>query len=675
MEGNKTTSGNQSSNRPKRSIKNDKKLNSQNCFINERHDIVFKYKEKRSIKNNKKNSKLKLYLPIIISSILFISSVIFLIIILLKKKSSPPIIKISVSELSYEKAEKILNLPIIEQNHNLLNRSLSIINDSIIICENSNFSIINSTLNYMTPNFLNMATKTALKIVKNDLEFYKDKYEELIENINNFTLQASNSLEISYSVLNDLKKEINNLILDFENIIKNLCVPLIAKEKVFDLMDLRKLNEYELYNNEDIDKISIIKNIELFRNDTEKLNMLYNKLFNFINESAQTIYDGISDIPDLIEELQRDMKNGIINFEEKVLNFTESKSIQYFHENLIEIKNDFISLKNDAKIRQNTIEDRLNGYENNYQDNDYVDISEEVNNTIDNLNSNISLIEDEIIEYGEKNSLCPIEFDKLYASNIIVNSIVSSVSHSTKTIKREERLISNEIESVGVIINVEEKTSLDLLFIMDLTGSMGPYIEQVKNNMINIMNRIPIECPGININLGYIGYRDVSDIAYNYIVNIDFSQNYQQIQNKIKNVIADGGEDYPEEIAWAIEKAIEKNWKSDARYSILVADAPCHGTKYHIDEIEDDYPNGVPGRKNIEILINELAAKNVSLFCMEITEYTDIMFKIFGEIYSNYQNCQFQVVTMATEEKLPDIVVDSAADVYIKQKKLLINKK
>ena len=675
MEGNKTKSDNQSSNRPKRSIKNGKKVNIETCSINENYDIVFKYKEKRSIKNNKKNSKLKIYLPIIISSILFISAVIFLILILLKKKSSPPKIKISVSDLSYEKAEKILNLPIIEQNHNLLNRSLSIINDSILICENSNFSIINSTLNYLAPNFLNMATKTALKIVKNDLEFYKDKYEELIENINNFTLQASNSLEISYSVLNDLKKEINNLILDFENIIKNLCVPLIAKEKVFDLMDLRKLNEYGLYNNEDIDKISIIKNIELFRNDTEKLNMLYNKLFNFINESAQIIYDGISDIPDLIEELQRDMKNGIINFEEKVLNFTENKSIQYFHENLIEIKNDFISLKNDAKIRQNTIENRLNDYENKYQDNDYVDISEEVNNTMDNLNSNISLIEDEIIEYGEKNSLCPIEFDKLYASNIIVNSIVSSVSHSTKTIKREERLISNEIESVGVIINVEEKTSLDLLFIMDLTGSMGPYIEQVKNNMINIMNRIPIECPGININLGYIGYRDVSDIAYNYIVNIDFSQNYQQIQNKIKNVIADGGEDYPEEIAWAIEKAIEKNWKSDARYSILVADAPCHGTKYHIDEIEDDYPNGVPGRKNIEILINELAAKNVSLFCMEITEYTDIMFKIFGDIYSNYQNCQFQVVTMATEEKLPDIVVDSAADVYIKQKKLLINKK
>ena len=537
MKENKSKSDNQSFNRPKRSIKNYKKPHIQiDSLTTEKNNIVFKYKEKRSIKNNKKNSKLKLYLPIIISSILFITAIIFLIIILHKKKSSQPIIKISLSDLSYEKGEKIMNLLIIGENHNLLNRSLSKINDSLIIIENSNFSFIKSKLNYMTPNFLNVTTKTALKIVKTDLEFYKDKYEELIEKINNFTLKILISFEISYSIINDIKKEINNLLLDFENIIKNLCVPLIAKERVFDIMNLRKLNEYGLYN-EDIDKLSIIKNIELYRNDTEKLNMLYSTLFKYINESTQIIYDGISEIPDLIEELKRDMENGIINFKERISNFIESKSIQYFHENLIEIKKDFISLKNDARVRQNTIENRINEYENRYQDYDYYDISENVNSTMENLNSNITLIEDEITEYTDKNLLCPIEFDKLYASNIIVNSIVSSMNNSIKKIKREEKIISGEIESIGVIINVEEKTSLDLLFIMDLTGSMGPYIEQAKQNIINIMNRIPIECPGISINLGYIGYRDIAEINLNYIVNIDFSQNYQKLQNNIKDVI------------------------------------------------------------------------------------------------------------------------------------------
>ena len=74
---------------------------------------------------------------------------------------------------------------------------------------------------------------------------------------------------------------------------------------------------------------------------------------------------------------------------------------------------------------------------------------------MENLNSNISLIEDEITEYEDKSSLCQIELDKLYASNIIVLLILSSMKNSNKKIKREEKLISNEIESLGVVINVE----------------------------------------------------------------------------------------------------------------------------------------------------------------------------------------------------------------------------
>ena len=651
------------------SNKNIKNLNLNNGESIENFNIVFKHKEKRSIKNGKNNKLIKILLPIILFAILLILGIIMLILFLLRKKKSDSKIQISVSELSYEKAEKMLNLQIIGINHNLLNRSLSKINDSLSICENTNFSLINSTFNHAFPNFLNNTTKSALKVIKADLELYKEKYEELKESINNFTMQVANSFENSYSPLNEMKKEISNLLIDFENIIKNLCLPLLAKKRIFDIMDLRKLNE-------DIDKLSIIKKIELFRNDTEKLNILYNQLFNYINETAGIISDEFNDIPELIEELQKRMEKGMTNFEERIESFTEDKDIQYFHENLIVIKKDFISLKNETKIRQNKLESRISELESKYDSNEYYDISEEVNNTKEDLNSNISTIEDEIIEYSDKNDLPPVNFDKLYASNIIVNSILESLNNSTKKIKREQNMISREVDSIGKAINVEKKTSLDLLFIIDATGSMGPYIDQVKQNIINIMNRIPFECPGININLGFIAYRDEYDIKRNDIVNIEFTQNFLQLENKIKNVFPVANTDYPEEVAWGIEKALEKNWESEARYSILIADAPCHGLKYHDTEVMDDeYPNGVPGRKNIEILIKELAEKNVSLYCVEITEYTEIMFKIFGNIYSNYPSCQFQIVTMASEDKLPDIVVDSAADVYIKQRKIQISRK
>lgn len=41
-------------------------------------------------------------------------------------------------------------------------------------------------------------------------------------------------------------------------------------------------------------------------------------------------------------------------------------------------------------------------------------------------------------------------------------------------------------------------------------------------------------------------------------------------------------------------------WQARARYAILVADAPCHGKKYHEDSIDDEYPKGDPNGIDIE---------------------------------------------------------------------------
>ena len=80
--------------------------------------------------------------------------------------------------------------------------------------------------------------------------------------------------------------------------------------------------------------------------------------------------------------------------------------------------------------------------------------------------------------------------------------------------------IKSKIEDFTGIFNVEVSTSLDLLFIMDITGSMGPYITDVKNNLLNIIDGIVKECPGININIGYIGYRDY----FESYIDIDFTK-------------------------------------------------------------------------------------------------------------------------------------------------------
>ena len=174
-----------------------------------------------------------------------------------------------------------------------------------------------------------------------------------------------------------------------------------------------------------------------------------------------------------------------------------------------------------------------------------------------------------------------------------------------------------------------------------------------------------MECPGIDINLGFIGYRDVGE-SY---VNINFTQDYYRLQLNIQNLQASGGMgDGPEDVAWAMEAALKKDWKSNAKFAIFIADAPCHGKKYNKLSPKDLYPNGAPGRRNIEDIMKDFARRDISLYCMEITVYTQEMFEMFEDTYMNYSNADFRIIPMNSAEELSDTVIDSAATVYVSQR-------
>ena len=358
----------------------------------------------------------------------------------------------------------------------------------------------------------------------------------------------------------------------------------------------------------------------------------------------------------------------------------------------MKIKNNFLSIKSDFIKKKTEIEKKIQILENQYKkisginlrnledremafedpyDNLFKDYSTEIqseeNETIRDLNNTSEEISNGIAATVNHNTLYSIEIPRLRGSFLILDLILNSLSKSYQIVRREQRIVSREVETSTTTINVQEETSLDLMFVMDLTGSMRSFIEKAKENVINIINRIVIECPGIDVYLSFIGYRDVGDISEGDYTIIDFTKNHYQFQNTIKGVTAHGGNgDWPEDMAWGFERALDKSWKNDARFAVLLGDTPCHGNKYH--DLNDFHPNGVPGRKNIEESIKELAERNISLFCMEITNLTKKMFQIFGNIYSNYNNVDFQIVSLTDPEELPNIIASSAVGVYIFKK-------
>ena len=473
------------------------------------------------------------------------------------------------------------------------------------------------------------------------------------QNIYNFTRNASESINNIYYLLNNTKEELNNLLYQFKENIKNISIPFI-------------LEQGELINKNEKNKknISLFDEMEDYKNETNNLNYLYNNLFKYINEEIQIIFDEINEVKKLYLDLQRNIEDVKEIFISKLEEFNKDEDNIKYHEILIQMKNLFISIKEDIINKKIQFKEKMNSLEIQRGKIDLEELKKDCDEIIENINSKILSINNLI---NGKRLLNNDKISYLYASNIISDYI-------NKTLKRIIQIITitnveteEGIEVFMSICEVEETTSLNLLFIMDTSGSMGPYLEQAKKNIINIMNRITYENKGINVSIGFIGYSDIHRNGEAYYTNIDFTQNRTELEKKIHSItLYGGGKDWPEDMAWAFEMALNKSWKYNARAIVLVADSPCHGKKYH--NYEDSFPDGIPYRKNIEESLEILAKDNVSLYCIKITEQTDIMFQEFENIYKNYTKCNFLVVDMNNENELSDIVVNAATNTYINQR-------
>lgn len=140
--------------------------------------------------------------------------------------------------------------------------------------------------------------------------------------------------------------------------------------------------------------------------------------------------------------------------------------------------------------------------------------------------------------------------------------------------------------------------ALDIMFVVDATGSMGDEINYLKAELADVISRAQGTDAELQINLGSIFYRDHGD---EYLTReAAFSSDISQTVEFMKRQRAGGGGDYPEAVATALRKAVrETEWSTDARARILflVLDAPPH---------KND-----PILKDLQQTIREAAAKGI----------------------------------------------------------------
>lgn len=123
---------------------------------------------------------------------------------------------------------------------------------------------------------------------------------------------------------------------------------------------------------------------------------------------------------------------------------------------------------------------------------------------------------------------------------------------------------------------VEQASSADIVFVLDVTGSMGDEIESVRTNMNSFMNHLQSE--GMDYRVGFVVFGDIVHVYNDY----QFYTDYAQIMDVINNIylgehgIGSGG-DGPENQVEAMAEAAQMQWRPGAsRNMILLTDATSH---------------------------------------------------------------------------------------------------
>lgn len=117
---------------------------------------------------------------------------------------------------------------------------------------------------------------------------------------------------------------------------------------------------------------------------------------------------------------------------------------------------------------------------------------------------------------------------------------------------------------------------LDILFILDTTGSMGEEIERLKDNIEIIQANVTAVTPKPAVRFGLVLYKDRGD---EYVTQrVPFTSDLEAFMADLEQVDADGGGDTPEDLQTALRDAMQKmDWNADGiRLAFIITDAEAH---------------------------------------------------------------------------------------------------
>lgn len=236
-------------------------------------------------------------------------------------------------------------------------------------------------------------------------------------------------------------------------------------------------------------------------------------------------------------------------------------------------------------------------------------------------------------------------------------------------------------------VNIEEQQipKIDIVFVIDTTGSMSDEIIQVKMHIKNIIEEIRNGTPKPDIRVGFVIYRDYADQETEYVYKIYLMTDDMELALlNLEEIEANGGGDENEVVTIGLDVAInEMNWRelddvslkydekqnpifsnsTVRRMMFLIGDAPPRTIPF-IDPsgntiVPMDYKENIKDAKEKRIVICTISGSGMNGEGIAI--WKEIAEETFGE-YEPLTYERQQLDEYVTEEKIDDGWVEEAKE-------------
>lgn len=159
------------------------------------------------------------------------------------------------------------------------------------------------------------------------------------------------------------------------------------------------------------------------------------------------------------------------------------------------------------------------------------------------------------------------------------------------------------------------RPEIDVVFVIDSTGSMTDEIRAVKTHITNIVREVESGQPSPELRVGIVTYRDHKLEENEYVYKTSkLTNNLDSSLRFLEHIEARGGGDTPEAVADGLDQAVSHmNWMDNSKKLIfLIGDAAPHGE----GSTDQNYQQGCPEGHDYKDSIEEAQEKDIKIFAI-----------------------------------------------------------